>query len=728
MRQQKKIISFFLYIFGFLLLLEWIWPIEKLSETAEIWVFLLFLTVSFFLSLFQAPLLISILLKGAVIVYSLQFLYLEGSFFQLDWVPSFLLEFKTNIALVFSNNWTDSSHLFKSFLFFLLLWLIVHILHYLLMVRNQIFIFFFMTLMYITVLDTFTPYDASGAIVRTVIIGFVLMGILNFRRLVNSEKLEAESSISHKWLIPLSIMVVSSVALGYFLPKSDPIWPDPIPYIKVLNENGGSGAKHVGYGEDDTKLGGSIIGDRTVVFRTEVESSHYWKVETKDVYTGKGWIHSDGDVDPVPFKKGSIVPITSFDEEAMIEKTVETSTVYPVKEYPHVIYPLGIKTIQSRSSYSYEVDPSIEKIYSFEGSQPVAIENYSVTFDIPNYSITALKATEDVNSSGLSAGFISHYTQLPDTVPQRVKALANEITKEQQNWYDQAKAIERFLKNTQFSYDTKNVLVPSKEEDYVDQFLFESLRGYCDNFSTSMIVLLRSLDIPARWVKGYTEGEYLGIDNELSMYEITNNNAHSWVEVYFPQVGWVSFEPTPGFTNEVSYSVEEEQEENIEESIQEEQSEQLAQNMEEIDEETAAEDNKKFSFSEMREGVKGFFTNHQGWVLLIIAAVISVGYYIYHIRVKWFPIYYIWKFKRVEKDDSFVEAYHVLLKQLNRRGLKRETGQTLREYAQSIDQYFSTQEMTLLTAQYERYLYGNHLEKDTWKTMRELWENLIKKQ
>ena len=71
----------------------------------------------------------------------------------------------------------------------------------------------------------------------------------------------------------------------------------------------------------------------------------------------------------------------------------------------------------------------------------------------------------------------------------------------------------------------QNVAVPGENEDYVDQFLFDTKRGYCDNFSTSMAVLLRTLGIPTRWVKGYTGGEFLKYSEEdtsktnLSSYE-----------------------------------------------------------------------------------------------------------------------------------------------------------------------------------------------------------------
>ncbi|MBM9834622.1 transglutaminase domain-containing protein, partial [Enterococcus faecalis] len=80
--------------------------------------------------------------------------------------------------------------------------------------------------------------------------------------------------------------------------------------------------------------------------------------------------------------------------------------------------------------------------------------------------------------------------------------------------------------------------------DYVDQFLFESQVGYCDNFSTAMVVLLRSLEIPARWAKGFSPGSP-ATENGITTYTVRNLNAHSWVEVYFDGYGWVPFEPTP---------------------------------------------------------------------------------------------------------------------------------------------------------------------------------------
>ena len=65
-----------------------------------------------------------------------------------------------------------------------------------------------------------------------------------------------------------------------------------------------------------------------------------------------------------------------------------------------------------------------------------------------------------------------------------------------------------------------------------------------------MVVLLRTLGIPARWTKGFTDGIRTGTDEQGNEeYSILNSHAHSWPEVYFPGFGWLPFEPTPSFAN-----------------------------------------------------------------------------------------------------------------------------------------------------------------------------------
>jgi len=133
------------------------------------------------------------------------------------------------------------------------------------------------------------------------------------------------------------------------------------------------------------------------------------------------------------------------------------------------------------------------------------------------------------------------YTQLPDITP-RVHQLAIDLTKGKDNNYDKAKAIEDYL-SSNYPYTLKPGNPPRKK-DFVDYFLFEGKKGYCTYYASAMTVLLRCVDIPARYVEGYILPPET---NKKGVFEVTNQQAHAWVEVYFEGLGWIPFEPTAPF-------------------------------------------------------------------------------------------------------------------------------------------------------------------------------------
>ena len=137
----------------------------------------------------------------------------------------------------------------------------------------------------------------------------------------------------------------------------------------------------------------------------------------------------------------------------------------------------------------------------------------------------------------------SRYLNIPQTVPDRVKDLAVSITKNEHNNYDKVKAIEQYLsRNYTYSYTPGNL---PKDRDFVDYFLFDNKEGYCTYYATAMSILTRCIGIPSRYVEGYLLPNQ-PIKNDL--YEVTNEQAHAWVEVYFEGVGWIQFEPTSSFS------------------------------------------------------------------------------------------------------------------------------------------------------------------------------------
>lgn len=138
---------------------------------------------------------------------------------------------------------------------------------------------------------------------------------------------------------------------------------------------------------------------------------------------------------------------------------------------------------------------------------------------------------------------VDKYTQLPDDLPPRIARLAAEITAGHETPYDKAKAVETYLKNN-ITYNLQ-IDPPPFNADGVDYFLFDQQEGYSEYFGSAMTVLLRTQDIPARLVTGYTVGNKVP---EHDIFVVSDSHSHAWSEVYFPSYGWIPFEPTPGAT------------------------------------------------------------------------------------------------------------------------------------------------------------------------------------
>ena len=134
---------------------------------------------------------------------------------------------------------------------------------------------------------------------------------------------------------------------------------------------------------------------------------------------------------------------------------------------------------------------------------------------------------------------LDHYLQLPDNFSSRVSSLASEITQTAQTPYEKAIAIKNYLRR--FPYD-QLAQVPPANADGVEYFLFTARRGVCTNFASAMAVMLRSVGVPTRLATGYFRGE---LDKATGNYVIRGQNYHAWVEVYFPDYGWIDFEATP---------------------------------------------------------------------------------------------------------------------------------------------------------------------------------------
>jgi transglutaminase-like putative cysteine protease len=163
---------------------------------------------------------------------------------------------------------------------------------------------------------------------------------------------------------------------------------------------------------------------------------------------------------------------------------------------------------------------------------------YSVVSHRPNFDPELLRWAAEAYPAEITA----RYLQLPDTVTDRTRQLALELTAAYDNAFDKVTALNDHLL-AEYPY---NFFPPAHPDgaDAVDTFLFRDKEGICEQYVSALVVMARSLGIPARLAAGYGSGAY----NTLTgYYEVRASDAHSWAEVYFPGYGWVPFDPTPGW-------------------------------------------------------------------------------------------------------------------------------------------------------------------------------------
>jgi transglutaminase-like putative cysteine protease len=275
---------------------------------------------------------------------------------------------------------------------------------------------------------------------------------------------------------------------------------------------------------DSIRLGQAPnLGDR-VIMTVEATSGHFWRAVTYDFYTGAGWRTTESDkADKVT------LPTTDRDKfEARFDIIVPHSNILFAANEPQ------------KADVPYQFYTGSDKSYS------TSLHALNRSQAGGTYTVTSLVSVADKQTLRKAAATYpdyikSKYLQLPSTLPQRVKNLAHQLMDNVPNAYDRAELLESYLRSPPFSYSPQVKATPAGK-DPVDYFLFDLKQDFCEYFASAMVVMLREVGIPARLVEGFTTGTY---DSASASFVVKEQDAHAWVEVYFPQYGWIEFEPTP---------------------------------------------------------------------------------------------------------------------------------------------------------------------------------------
>lgn len=558
--------------------------------------------------------------------------------------------------------------------------------------RPRMFGFIGVSIFTLTIADSFTPIWLWDEVGLVVFIGLLWFVANHLSRLQREHPRSWSELIEYplQLILPIALVLSILMAVGLNMPSLSPILQDPYTMWKeskgekvqiFLGDKGSdaitpgnSGNASSGYSRSDELLGGGFDYDYSPMMTVSTSHRSYWRGETKSVYSGDGWYDVEGKEEGDTYsrvEKGAAFPLQ---DERPLTETIEVSQIVTMVRkdaYPVLFAAAPVTRVNWIGDEEAPLPkglmwmPGAWELRWLDWSMQKYPETYSVTSSIPVLDEEALRKAK-AGWSNPSRNAL--YVQLPDTVPARVRELAEKVTAEAANDYDKARLLETYLR-LNFSYNNKpdESKLTGKSTDFVDRFLFELKEGYCDYFSTSMAVMARSIGLPARWVKGFAPGVLPAsaygppgdmVEEDLNptgagTYTVRNSDAHSWVEIYFEGYGWIPFEATAGFS--FPYSIAEEEEAAL-------------PDLDESTGETAAAGEE-----DTNNNVKLW-----AWSSALLLAILGAAWLIIR-REKVIASWRRIRHGSYTNNDRIVIETHKLLRICKKRGMERQEHETLRE-------------------------------------------------
>jgi protein-glutamine gamma-glutamyltransferase len=505
----------------------------------------------------------------------------------------------------------------------------------------------------------------------------------------------------------------------------------------ALARTGAGGTGFVGF-SDNVTLGdvGQLQQNDRLVMRVRVEDAQpdsnrklRWRGVALDYFNGRGWQKTSDQFElKRPNSERGFFQISTTEDLQRL--TTQTFYIEPI-DTPVLFAAPRVVALQGAIPY---VRQDIEDALS---TRP----HYQERISYKAYSDTEEPDEESLRRTALGSPrfyplSVARYLQLPNKIDSRLSRLAQEWIKKAGagNQYDAARAIEQRLQSD-FGYTLDQ---KAKGADPLADFLFNVREGHCEYFSTAMAVMLRTQGIPARVVNGFQRGEY---NSAAGVYTVTQREAHSWVEVYFPETSsWVTFDPTPiagrpltertGIKGWFSKYAEALEMLWIQYVVGYDSQEQrsLAKSFGNrfYDFRSWAAD----KFKSLKETLSGWFAwlqieNEDGSVsytrlaLLILLLILAiVGLILLVKRIRRLGFWQLLRRRRVEDGrGSVVEFYERMTKMLAARGLRRAAGETPLEFAATT----RMPEALQITKAYNRVRFGDERLSATEATQIEEW-------
>lgn len=264
------------------------------------------------------------------------------------------------------------------------------------------------------------------------------------------------------------------------------------------------------------------------VFRVRASEPAYWRLTSLDSFDGEIW-SSSGEFKQAGGDLPTAAPIGQAFRSIRQQVTIRAlSAIWAPTAFE------AVSVNETETPLRWDPDSSTLIVDSSEPTSDGL--SYSVVSQVPEFGAAQLSSARGPDPKAIR----DRYLGLPSDFPFVASDTARTVTAGAETRYDKAIALQDFFRQ-EFEYSLEPEF--GHGDTAIEQFL-ASGEGYCEQFAGTFAAMARSLDIPARVAVGFTPGTTSPDDPNL--YRVYGRHAHAWPEVYFPETGWVAFEPTPG--------------------------------------------------------------------------------------------------------------------------------------------------------------------------------------
>jgi transglutaminase-like putative cysteine protease len=370
----------------------------------------------------------------------------------------------------------------------------------------------------------------------------------------SSERVEVERILSSRRIVGRDFLVAtSSVSLAIFVLSSVLFFLFPRVGFGLFLQRGKGHLTFAGF-SDGVTLGGHglIRNDETVVMRVKIDDARFqgaaapelhWRGVAFDRYAGGKWSRS-------PNAFGTRAKTRTLPDRTQV--ILDGAARLPGGLAAATRQEIYVEPLDTFTLFAASTPVAVELEHVMSGMMGRLGQNDEIRF--PHYAGLRYVAYSDVTppdravlaaAGDANARLFAAYLALPPELPERVVELGRRVTAGKVGPLAKTEAVAAYLRD---GYGYTLEMDTDDKAEPLDHFLFERKRGHCEYFSSAMAVLLRAAGVPTRNVDGFLGGEW----NEYGRYiAVRGGDAHSWVEVWFDGVGWVTWDPTPTAADDV---------------------------------------------------------------------------------------------------------------------------------------------------------------------------------